>query len=236
MSYREFLLEHETASTLEGSERLAIFVEQYRRHRAAAARRPLRILDIGCGRDAYLAETIDAIDEYWGCDFYESPRRTLAHYLQIDLNEQRLSDELRTEQFDVIFCGEVIEHLFSPDDLLDDMRALLREDGILILSTPNLGYYPNRLLLLLGISPLFLENSSRRKLGRRLRLLGQGNTTEGHIRLFTYRALRELIAISGFEVVSVTPSRIWNLPFDGLVCRFSRSLAPDNVFVIRKRP
>ncbi len=35
-------------------------------------------------------------------------------------------------------------------------------------------------------------------------VLGQGNPTEGHIRLFTYRALRELVELAGFEIVLVT--------------------------------
>ncbi len=233
-TYRDFLLERETAHPFDWNDRLGVFVDAYRRHRSSRGDRPLRVLDIGCGPDAQLSAHISADDLYRGCDYYEVPRRPLEHYTQIDLNEERLGERLGGERYDVIFCGEVIEHLFSPDGLLEEIRVVLSDDGILILSTPNLGYYVNRLLLLLGISPLFLENSSRRKLGRRTRLLGQENATEGHIRLFTYRALLDFVELMGFEVVSVTPTLVWKFPLDRLVCRFSRSLAPDNVFVLRK--
>ena len=87
----------------------------------------------------------------------------------------------------------MIEHVYSPDDLVEDLKRILRPDGLLLLSTPNLGYWLNRLLLLVGISPLFLENSSRTKLGRRTTHLGQNNSTEGHIRLFTYGAMRDFL-------------------------------------------
>jgi SAM-dependent methyltransferase len=234
VSYQEFLVEHETAHPFEWNARLGVFVDEYQRHRENAGR-PLRVLDIGCGRDAHLASRLDPGDDYWGCDFYDAPRVPLDHYTQIDLNQERLSERLDDRDFDVIFCGEVLEHLFSPDALMDEIHMMLRDDGIAVLSTPNLGYYVNRVLLLAGISPLFLENSSRQKLGRRFRALGQGNATEGHIRLFTYRALRELVAATGFEEVSVTATPVWPTRLDRLVCRLSRSLAPDNVFVIRKR-
>lgn len=79
----------------------------------------------------------------------------------------------------MIFCGEVIEHLFSPDDLIDEIKTLMHSESILILSTPNLGYWVNKLLLIFGISPLCLENSSEIKLGRKFKFLGQFNKTEG---------------------------------------------------------
>jgi hypothetical protein len=43
-----------------------------------------------------------------------------------------------------------------------------------------------------------------RRPGAEARRLGQGNPTEGHIRLFTYRALRDFIDLKGFDVVHVT--------------------------------
>ena len=39
--------------------------------------------------------------------------------------------------FDVVFAGEVIEHLSCPDRFLDNMRRHLAHDGVLIITTPN---------------------------------------------------------------------------------------------------
>lgn len=230
-NYDQFLDRKETAyaSWL----RLDVFGKLYLQYKEEQEK-PLEILDIGCGKEVFLKKFKAKDDRYYGCDFYSKPNVKLDGYTKIDLNKEQLNVKLNNKKFDVIFCGEVIEHLFSPDDLLDEIRNLMHKDSILILSTPNLGYYVNRVLLLLGISPLFLENSSYFKLGRKFKAFGQGNTTEGHIRLFTYGAIRDLIKMKKFKIEAVEPVMIWNFWPDKLIGRISRSLSPDNVFILKK--
>ncbi|MEX2049117.1 MAG: class I SAM-dependent methyltransferase [Gemmatimonadota bacterium] len=191
------------------------------------------VLDIGCGRDAHLAQHLDVGDHYHGVDFYEELNLAVDRYTQIDLNEQSLAETL-DETFDVVFCGEVIEHLFAPDKLVGDIRTLMRDDAILVLSTPNLAYWVNRLLLLFGISPLYLENAAEMKLGRRFRALGQGNETEGHVKVFTYRAMLDLLELARFDVLETIPTVTWPSRADKWIGRLSPSLAANNVFVVRK--
>jgi SAM-dependent methyltransferase len=212
-------------------DRLRVFIDEYQRHRATTGR-PLAVLDVGCGRFALLQEQIADEDEYFACDLVQ-PLRPPPNFRSVNLNEDSLRDVFAGQEFDMVFCGEVIEHLFSPDALLSDVKTLLRPGGVLILSTPNLGYWANRLLLVVGISPLFVENSARLKLGRRFRFLGQGNATQGHIRVFTYRAVLDLLDLHGFKLIRARSVPVWSFPVDRLVCRFSRSLAPDNVYVAR---
>jgi hypothetical protein len=85
-----------------------------------------------------------------------------------------------------------------------------------------------------GISPLFSESSSRVKLGRRTKLLGQNNPTEGHIRLFTYRAMRDFLKLHGLHLLRTRSTPVWNFPPDGIICRLSKSLAPGNTYVVAK--
>lgn len=234
-NYTDFLRQTETAHRFDMNNRLSVFVDAYEEFRRRSGG-PLSILDIGCGAAPVLASRVSPDDDYWGADYYETIRTPVDNYVSVDLNTESLASKLQPRQFDVIFCGEVIEHLFSPDNLLDEIRLLMHENSILVLSTPNLGYWVNRLLLLAGISPLYLENSSEAKLGRRTRLLGQGNPTEGHIRLFTYRALRDLLDVKEFQVLRVTGTYTWKFLPDKLVARLSHSLAPANVFVLRTDP
>ncbi|MBP6098802.1 MAG: methyltransferase domain-containing protein [Candidatus Levybacteria bacterium] len=231
-NYHNFLSKYETA--MPSWNRLEVIASEYRTYKKEANRN-LRVLDIGCGRNAYLTKLISKEDFYVGCDYYPSVKKKIGKYVQIDLNEESLSNKMRGDVFDVIFCGEVIEHLFSPDDLLDEMKKLMHKDSILIISTPNLGYYVNRILLLFGISPLFLENSSRYKLGRKLKSLGQGNITEGHIRVFTYGALKDLFKLKQLNIVRVRPVTIWGFWLDRIFSRLSKSFSPDNVFVLQKK-
>lgn len=229
--HREFLSSMRTGGDF--SPRLAVFVEEYRSFRNQAGR-PLTILDIGCSYTPQLIHHIIEGDTYYCCDYHEEIDAETERYSKIDLNSDRLDEVFEGMRFDVVFCGEVIEHLYSPDDLLAEMREILEPDGILILSTPNLAYLPNRLLLLFGISPIFLENSSERQLGRRLKVLGQGNPTKGHIRVFTYRAIRDLLELKGFRTLRVTAVPFQVMWLDRIICRISRSLAPINVFTLQR--
>ena len=231
-SYRRFLAETDSAIP-ELDDRLRIFVAEYTAYRTAK-KHPLRLLDLGCGPSAVLSRHVAKDDVYWGCDFHPTSDVENGRYIQIDLNEESIAERCSGKEFDVIFCGEVIEHLFSPDSLIEDIKGLMHRESIVILSTPNLAYYVNRILLLAGVTPLFLENSSEAKLGRKFRFLGQGNETQGHIRVFTYGAMKDLLARNGFEVVKVVPTNVWDFPLDRLVCRISRSLSPNNVFVVRR--
>jgi SAM-dependent methyltransferase len=234
-THQDFLSQRDT-SVSGLTPRLEIFLSEYRHYRESAGRE-LILLDVGCGRNAVLARHKARNDVYHGCDFPADISGNVDHYWSLDLNTTSVADTAPDGvRYDVIFCGEVLEHLFSPDALMRDLRTLLKPSGVLILSTPNLGYYVNRVLLLFGISPLYLENSAERKLGRKTRLLGQNNPTEGHIRLFTYGAARDLFVREGFEILRVRPTITWNFPPDRLICRLSRSLAPNNVFALRPKP
>jgi SAM-dependent methyltransferase len=229
---QQFLSKKQTASPYDN--RLKIFIEEYKRHKKELGR-PVKILDIGCGRNVELKKFADIDDKYYGCDFYETDKVKLDNYVKMDLNEELLNKKFAKQTFDVIFCGEVVEHLFSPDELIDEIKKLMNKDSVLIFSTPNLAYYMNRIMLLFGISPFFLENSSERKLGRKFKFLGQDNITEGHIRVFTFGALKDLFKRKNLKIVRIRATHIWNIPTDILVSKISHSLSPDNVFVLKKQ-
>ena len=48
-------------------------------------------------------------------------------------------------KFDVILATEVIEHVAHPDTFLHKLASLLKKDGTIVLTTPNGGYFRNRL-------------------------------------------------------------------------------------------
>jgi SAM-dependent methyltransferase len=230
-NFKEFLLQRKTASGF--NIRLRCFADEYLNYKRVH-QNPIRILDVGCGHNCELFNYKQKEDKYYACDFYEVINAQVDDYKVINFNEEKLTNRYGGEKFDIIFCGEVIEHLFSPDSLLSEMMDLMNEESILILSTPNLGYYVNRFLLLFGINPLFLENSSEVKLGRKFKFLGQFNKTEGHIRVFTYGALRDLLELKGFKIVKIISVPVWENVVDRIVCFFSRSLSADNIFILKK--
>jgi SAM-dependent methyltransferase len=52
-------------------------------------------------------------------------------------------------QFDCITACEVIEHLDDPRHFLSECRKLLKDGGLIVISTPNIGFFEGRIKFLL---------------------------------------------------------------------------------------
>ena len=164
-----------------------------------AARRPEVILDLGCGRGFLLEHLADkGLTGLIGVDVFDDVHPDRWEYRKGDVT-QRLPAE--DASIDCVIAGEIIEHVPNPDDLLREVRRVLVPGGLLVISTPNLVSWANRILVPLGVQPLGTETSSEIALGRRHRILGQGNQVQGHLKVFTHRALSEILERYGFSVV-----------------------------------
>ncbi|MSO23214.1 MAG: methyltransferase domain-containing protein [Acidobacteria bacterium] len=102
-------------------------------------------LDVGCGtgygtavlaRSArrVLAVDVSAESVAFAKENYSAPN---LDFLISDCRQIPLG----AETVDVAVCFEVIEHLAEQKMLLEEMRRVLRPDGLLIISTPNRIYY-----------------------------------------------------------------------------------------------
>ena len=161
---------------------------------------PSSLLDLGCGGGFLLDRLADrGLTGLTGMDVYDRPGGDRFEYVRGDVT-RRLPFEDAT--FECVVAGEIIEHVPNPDELLREVRRVLVPGGTLILSTPNLVSWANRVLVPLGVQPLGTETSSEVALGRRHRVLGQGNQVVGHLKVFTYRALTEILERYGYDVVS----------------------------------
>lgn len=66
-----------------------------------------------------------------------------------DLNEDTILP-FQENTFDVIVCQEVIEHIENPWKLLRDSKKLMKNNGILIVTTPNILSVQSRLMFLIS--------------------------------------------------------------------------------------
>lgn len=137
----------------------------------------------------------------------------------------------RDDVFDVVTLNEVIEHVVDTDGLLDEIRRVLTPGGALVMSTPNLAAWFNRLALIGGVQPAFTEVGFSGIYGR------PGSEVVGHLRVFTWRALREFLAAHGYTVVGATGAPYHDLPrplrpLDRFVARWP-TLAADLLVVAR---
>lgn len=81
--------------------------------------------------------------------------------------------------FKIITAFHVIEHIYNPEDFINQIRSLLNKDGIMILETPTYDSWTFKLLR-------HRERSIR---------------CNGHIYFFTKNSLKSLVEKCGFSVV-----------------------------------
>ena len=104
--------------------------------------------------------------------------------------------------FDIVFCTETIEHLHSsPRKPLDEIRRVLKRNGILILSTPNIATLKNRLYVLAGRS-----NHTE------LSYWYYSEPFLGHMREYTVSEIKTMLRWEGFTIEQVRLSNCLQIP------------------------
>jgi 2-polyprenyl-6-hydroxyphenyl methylase/3-demethylubiquinone-9 3-methyltransferase len=148
-----------------------------------------RVLDVGCGEGRFAAELARAGAKVVGIDVAEEPlrrARELHPELDVRLVDAEGGWELADGSFDVVWAGEVIEHVADTAAWLSEVRRVLRSGGRLLLSTPAHGR--------LTILALAL---SRRAFAARFDPRGE------HLRFYDRATLTELLEDFRFQEVEV---------------------------------
>jgi len=145
-----------------------------------------RVLDLGCA-DGHVGT---ALRRRRGCHVTgvdrhrPGPGATLDEFILHDLNQGVPALDFR--KYDCVLLLDVIEHLASPEAFVDQLRAALAlaPSTTLLVSTANIGFVVNRLMLFVG----------QFNYGKR------GILDLTHTRLFTFASFRRLFEQAGFTV------------------------------------
>ena len=119
------------------------------------AKQPQKILSIACSTGVIEEKIKDRLGlTVFGIDGAKKSLAT-AHKRGIITKCADVSEPLPFENnyFDFVFAGEIIEHLFDSRFFLKEIHRVLKINGYLILSTPNLARIDDRLKFLLGKTP-----------------------------------------------------------------------------------
>ncbi|SOC11299.1 methyltransferase family protein [Ureibacillus xyleni] len=167
------------------------------------------ILDLGCGEGLVLSYLSNQYNHnslrLHGLDYSEHQLEFARKRVpNVTFNQADFSKGIpyENDSFDLIYSGEVIEHLYDPDFFVQEIYRVLKRGGVLVITTPNLCSWISRLFFCMGIYPIFYESSTKNaKYGFKfLKNIKQQSIPVGHIRLMNLDALESLLKEQGFFV------------------------------------
>ena len=159
----------------------------------------VRLLDIGCSSGYSTELVFGAYVKRMTCvglDISVSALK-LANHRGILCAAGDIEDSLpfASNCFDVIFAGEVIEHIIEIDSFLFEVRRCLKARGLLVLTTPNLARLIDRIRFLVGLPPK--------------QTIPMHRYLKYHVTPFTYASLKTSLRRCGYQVESFASNFVY---------------------------
>ena len=172
------------------------------------------VLDVGCGNGEIGRLLLGEGNRLWGIDIAKGALRRANRYFPArfcDLETQAIPFR---RKFDVVFAGEIIEHVFDTSGVIQKLAAVLKKNGALVITTPNLASLGRRLLLLIGKNPLTETDVD-------------SLSSAGHLRYFVKENLISLLEKNNFQVVYFGFDRVNFLASGRLKSRWLAKIFPS---------
>jgi 2-polyprenyl-3-methyl-5-hydroxy-6-metoxy-1,4-benzoquinol methylase len=105
------------------------------------------LLDIGCAQGFFLFTASQAGYKIKGIEISQDAAEYARREFGLDV-EPKAFEELRFPEnhFDVVTLWQVLEHVPYPLSVLEEVHRILKPDGLVVVSTPNIEGLPSRLL------------------------------------------------------------------------------------------
>ncbi len=151
-------------------------------------KKDLKILDMGCGKGELAQTLINLGHQVYGADVsneaLEVAKKFLVRHYCFNFEDENWPVDLLKEKFDVVVASEVVEHVFWPVEFLNNLSLLVKDDGRIIVTTPNFLFWKNRLKMFFG----FFNYQKN------------GLLDFGHIRFFSYDFFKKTIQQSQLKI------------------------------------
>jgi len=152
------------------------------------------VLDVGCAGGeisdfaAQIGHKVVAVD-------INQPQNRLTNAIFVQHDLDKGLPLIIDDNFDLIVCADVLEHLRTPDTLLYELQERLTSSGKIIASIPNFGNWYPRTRVLLG----------------KFDYDARGILDQTHLRFFTRKSFTRLANTAGYDV-----TKIWTtgIPFE----------------------
>lgn len=144
------------------------------------------ILDVGCATGLYGKTLRQCRQGLYLVGVEPDPNQAQLATVHYDRVYAQAFEQAQIEEapFDLVNCGDVLEHFLDPWRVLSIIRALLRPEGHLVLSVPNVGHWTIVRAVLQG----------------HFDYIPAGLLCRDHLRWFTEASLRQALDEAGFVV------------------------------------
>jgi 2-polyprenyl-3-methyl-5-hydroxy-6-metoxy-1,4-benzoquinol methylase len=152
------------------------------------------VLEIGCGEGytgAYLKK-IGKAKEVHGVELVPEVAQAAQNRLDsVIIGDLEVIDlPFERGYFDYVIATETLEHLATPENVLKRIKPMLKQDGVIIASVPNVRHV--RLLWHLVVQGDWLYQDA-------------GLLDRTHLRFFTKKSLIRLFTVTGYDEIETVP-------------------------------
>jgi methionine biosynthesis protein MetW len=149
---------------------------------------PNVVLDLGCGSGRVGKRLIESnkAAEVVGIEIFDpAAKEALNYYKAVHVGDIENMDLTYDRYFDVVICGDVLEHLREPSKVLERLYHCLKDDGLIVCCVPNVRYW--RIWMNLVLRGNWDYTS-------------EGIMDQTHLRFFTTRSFKKLLTSASFKV------------------------------------
>ena len=151
-----------------------------------------RLLDVGCSEGFFCEAVAEARPgiETWGIEpMPVSPdvRNRVGKFLHGPI--EAMFDQLPDHYFDCVSLNDVLEHLSDPWNVLKRVQSKLADGGSIVVSLPNLRYYP--------VLKALVQSGD-------FEYVTQGVLDRTHLRFFTKKSMKRMLEECGYETTTMS--------------------------------
>jgi len=150
-----------------------------------------RVIDFGCATGSFAQLLTEQNCQVTGVELNRKTAKIAEQYCEqvivADLDCVSVVDILPRQAFDVAVFGDVLEHLRDPWRVLEETRQLLKPEGYVVASIPNIAHGAIRLALLQG----------------RFEYTEMGILDNTHLRFFTRETVEKLFERGGYFIDTI---------------------------------
>lgn len=147
-------------------------------------KKDFKVLDLGCA-DGEIYKNYTKNMEFYGVDISKKllQKAKMNGYKTFNLDIEKDSLPFSDDFFDIIITGETIEHIVNTDFFMTEINRVLKSNGKMIISIPNINQPISLFMYFLDLPPRY---SSRFR--------------SPHVRDFTFKTMKYCLRSFGFKI------------------------------------